>query len=68
MTLYFGAGKPLALAGGISEALITTATGLAVAIPTLVAYNYFSTRIDHLIRESEKGSSLLVEILAKPEV
>ncbi len=62
-----GPGKPLALAGGISEALITTATGLSIAIPTLVAYNYFSSRVDYLIRESEKGTALLAEVVAVTE-
>jgi len=62
-----GAGKPMALAGGISEALITTATGLSIAIPTLVFYNIFTNHIDHLVRESEKGASLLSEIVASPQ-
>ena len=37
---------PGAVAGGISEALITTATGLLIAIPAVVAYNLFSKRIE----------------------
>ncbi|GAH19229.1 unnamed protein product, partial [marine sediment metagenome] len=37
-----GVGKPEALAGGISEALLTTAFGLSIAIPTIVVYNYLS--------------------------
>ena len=41
--------NPSALAGGIWEALITTAFGLIVAIPTLVAYHYFEDRIDEMV-------------------
>jgi len=41
--------NPSAIAGGIWEALITTAFGLIVAIPTLVAYHYFEDRIDEMV-------------------
>lgn len=40
----FGAGDPTIVAGGISEALITTASGLIIAIPTIFAYNIFSKK------------------------
>ena len=49
-----GAGNPAALAGGISKALITTAAGLSVAIPALVGYRYYLTRIDTLVCDMEK--------------
>lgn len=42
-------GKPEMLAGGISQALVTTAAGLTVAIPALITYLYFSGRVDRLI-------------------
>jgi len=42
-------GRPELLAGGISQALLTTAAGLSVAIPALIAYLYFSGRVDQLI-------------------
>ena len=42
-------GRPELLAGGISQALITTAAGLTVAIPALVAYLYFVSHVDRLI-------------------
>lgn len=58
-----GVGHPGALAGGISEALITTAAGLAVAIPSLVFYNYFVTKADGLIIEMEKASLRMLDIL-----
>ncbi|MDT8446924.1 MAG: MotA/TolQ/ExbB proton channel family protein [bacterium] len=48
-----GAGNTQLLAGGISEALVTTAAGLCVAIPTLVFYNYLSKRTDNLLVEME---------------
>lgn len=60
-----GVGHPGALAGGISEALITTATGLAVAIPSLVFYNYFVSKADGLIIEMEKASLRMLDILKR---
>ncbi len=57
--------NPSDLAEGISNALVTTATGLTVAIPTLVVYNYFVTRVDNMILEMEISSSELVELLTK---
>lgn len=59
-----GVGEPGALAGGISEALITTATGLSVAIPALVFYNYFTHRTDTLIRKIEIYAGEFVELLS----
>ncbi|MBN2461259.1 MAG: MotA/TolQ/ExbB proton channel family protein [Candidatus Cloacimonetes bacterium] len=49
-----GVGDPATLSGGISEALISTAAGLAVAIPTLVFYNYLSHKAESLILDIEK--------------
>jgi biopolymer transport protein ExbB len=46
-------GDPGALAGGISEALLTTGFGLIVAIPTLLAYHYFIGRAETLLRKCE---------------
>jgi len=53
------------MAVGISEALITTAAGLAVAIPALVFHNIFSERADRLILKMEKSSMELTEILSQ---
>lgn len=58
-----GVGNPGSLAGGISEAMITTASGLVVAIPTLVIYRYFTSKIDTLVMEMEENSMNLVELL-----
>ncbi|MCL4218261.1 MAG: MotA/TolQ/ExbB proton channel family protein [Candidatus Hydrogenedentes bacterium] len=57
--------NPSDLAEGISNALVTTAAGLTVAIPTLVAYNYFVSRVDNMVLEMEISSAELVEILTK---
>ncbi len=56
-------GDPSVLAGGISEALITTVGGLVVAIPSLVAYRYLRDRVDGLVIAMEKEAITLVEAL-----
>ncbi len=58
-----GTGNANVLAGGISEALITTAAGLTVAIPTLLFYRFFQRRIDTLVVELEGESIKLVDAL-----
>jgi len=60
-----GVGEAGALAGGIAEALITTAVGLSIAIPTLVFYNYFTHRTDKLIRIFENTSQEFLELLSR---
>jgi len=57
--------SPGDLAGGIWEALITTVAGLAVAIPTFVAYNYLVSRINNFILEMEKAATELVNFLTE---
>ncbi len=57
--------NPADLAGGINSALVTTAAGLSIAIPALVAYNYFVSRVENMILEMEISSSELVELLTK---
>jgi biopolymer transport protein ExbB len=49
-----GMGDPAKLAGGISEALVTTAAGLAVAIPSFIAYRYLRGKIERIVIEMEK--------------
>jgi biopolymer transport protein ExbB len=49
-----GVGDPQALSGGISEALITTAAGLAVAIPSYIAFRYLRGRVESIVVEIEK--------------
>jgi biopolymer transport protein ExbB len=58
-----GVGNPALLAGGISEALITTAAGLTVAIPALIGYRYYSNRVETLVVSMEKEAIKLVEAL-----
>ena len=58
-----GVGNPTALAGGIAQALITTAAGLTVAIPALIGYRYFRNRVDTLVVDMEKEAIKLVEAL-----
>ncbi|MEC7566060.1 MAG: MotA/TolQ/ExbB proton channel family protein [Planctomycetota bacterium] len=59
-------GKPELLAAGIGQALITTAAGLTVAIPALIAYLYFTSRVDQiLIRVDEHGQEIVRSISAE---
>lgn len=58
-----GVGNPAVLAGGISEALITTAAGLSVAIPALMGYRYLRGRVDSLVVQMEQEAIKLVETL-----
>jgi biopolymer transport protein ExbB len=58
-----GIGNPASLAGGIAEALITTAAGLTVAIPALLAYKYLRGRVQTLVVQMEKEAIKLVEAL-----
>jgi len=55
--------NPGDLAGGIWEALITTVAGLAVAIPTYVAYNFLVSKADGFVLEMEKSATDLINIL-----
>ena len=58
-----GVGNPETLAGGISEALITTAAGLLVAIPSLIFYRYYRGKIGSLVVDMEEQAMKLVDIL-----
>ena len=58
-----GTGNAHVLAGGISEALITTAAGLSIAIPALVAHRFLQRRVDSLVLEMEQESVKLVEMI-----
>ena len=56
--------NPGDLAGGIWEALLATVAGLAVAIPTYVAYNYLTSQIDNLVYDMERSATDLVNLLS----
>lgn len=58
-----GTGNANALAGGISQALITTAAGLTVAIPTYMFHRYFTRKVDSLVLNLEQESIKLVDAL-----
>ena len=58
-----GVGKPAEMAGGISEALITTAAGLIVAIPTVLAHHYLSNLADEIINDIDRACTEVVEAL-----
>jgi len=54
------------LAGGIWEALMTTAAGLSVGIPTLIFYNWLVGRVQHFVFEMERSSLELLDLLGTP--
>ena len=58
-----GLGDPRILSGGIGEALITTAAGLTVAIPSLIAYRYLRGKVERLVIQMEKEAMKLVDAL-----
>ena len=49
-----GIDDPRAVTGGIAQALITTASGLGIAIISVFPFNYFNSRVDHAVHEMEK--------------
>lgn len=60
----FGTGDPHMLSGGISEALVTTQLGLAVAIPIMMLHHILNSRVDRLVGDmEEKGTALIATIL-----
>lgn len=63
-----GLGQPTAITGGVAEALIATATGLAVAILTLVPYNYFRTKAEALTRLLEERATRLEILFRESQV
>ncbi|HEY3697877.1 MAG TPA: MotA/TolQ/ExbB proton channel family protein [Spongiibacteraceae bacterium] len=60
---FHGTGDPTVLAGGISEALITTASGLIVAVPTTIMHRFFNGRITTLVLMLEQEALKLVDAL-----
>jgi biopolymer transport protein ExbB len=58
-----GVGNPSVLAGGISVALITTAAGLSVAIPSLIFYRYFRGKVDELVIKMEEEALKIVDVM-----
>jgi biopolymer transport protein ExbB/TolQ len=60
-----GAGGIAAVAGGIGEALITTAFGLVVAIPAVMVFNYFTNAIDSFVVDMNEVSSELISYMLR---
>jgi biopolymer transport protein ExbB len=58
-----GIGDPAVVAGGIATALVTTAAGIAVAIPSVMFYRFFRGRVNELLMEMEQQAIKLIEIL-----
>jgi biopolymer transport protein ExbB len=56
-----GLSNPAAVAAGISEALITTAAGLFIAIPIQIIYNFFMAKINKFVRDIETAANMLIE-------
>jgi biopolymer transport protein ExbB len=63
MITLVGSGKPRLMAGGISEALMTTATGLIIAIPGLLAHSLLSGKVDRIIADSERFAATLSNLI-----
>lgn len=62
---YHGAADPRLLAGGISEALITTQFGLIIAVPALLLHNYLSNKADRVAADMQKSAGKLINSLPK---
>ena len=62
-----GLSNPGLVAAGISEALLTTAGGLFVAIPAQLAYNFFMSRINKFVRDIETSTNMLMETFLEME-
>lgn len=58
-----GVGKPTEMAGGISEALLTTAAGLSVAIPTVVMHHYLSHLSESIVGDIERVAGEVLEVI-----
>jgi biopolymer transport protein ExbB len=63
----FGTGDPKLMSGGISEALVTTELGLAVAIPIMLLHTILSRRVDHIIGDLEENAVQLTNIILGAE-
>jgi biopolymer transport protein ExbB len=60
-----GVNEPNAITGGVAEALIATATGLVIALFSLVAYNYFNSRVKFIVQTMESMANLLLDAKTK---
>ena len=60
-----GTGGMDVVIAGVAEALITTATGLAVAVPSVILYNYFSRRVERFVDDMELAASEAADLMGK---
>lgn len=60
-----GAGGMSIVIGGVAEALVCTATGLFVAIPAVIAFNYFTRKVEHFTNDMELCASELIDLIGK---
>lgn len=67
ITLY-GTGDPRMMSGGISEALVTTMLGLAVAIPIMLLHTFLSRRVEHIVGDMEEKAVALTNIICRESV
>lgn len=68
ITLY-GTGDPRMMSGGISEALVTTQLGLAVAVPIMILHHVLERRVDKIIGDmEEKGTGFAVALMKKGQI
>lgn len=63
LSSFEGVGDPGMLAGGISKALITTATGIIISVPSIIFYNYLVSKVNHIIIRLENRVNELVLLL-----
>ncbi len=62
-----GGGTPATLGGGISEALLTTAAGMSVAVPTILLHKYLSSRVDNAVLEMEEYTMQIVDLVGEKD-
>ena len=61
----FGNGDPGLMAGGISEALVTTATGLVIAIPILMIHGLLRGKVDRIVADAERHTATLIQSIGE---
>lgn len=61
----YGAGDPAVVANGISQALLTTAAGLSIAIPAIVVYNFLNKRIEKIEEDIDRVTTNLINVIRK---
>jgi len=66
--LNIKAGQPLAITGGVGEALVATATGLSVAILAMVVHTYYCHRLDRVVTDMEELASMLLGNLSRKKI